>query len=61
MEIIKLLWIVEFFFFTLILIFIWAKMVVISNKVTKVIGLVKECDKIGIEVDVEKTPDSENG
>ncbi len=36
MEIIKILWIIIFFFFTLILIFIWSKITLISNKIKKV-------------------------
>jgi hypothetical protein len=46
MEELKIVWSVIFFFFMLILIFTWSKIVVISNRIKKVILLIDKFDQI---------------
>lgn len=46
MDEIKVLWIIVFFIFTLILIFTWSKILVISRKLGIIINLIKKCDDI---------------
>ena len=49
MEIVKILWIIKFFFFTLVLFFIWSKMNVISNKVKTITSTIDDINKILLE------------
>lgn len=58
MEILKILWTITFFFFTLILIFIWSKIIVVSNKLKAVSTLVAESEKIEFGENEEETPES---
>ena len=58
MEILKILWTTTFFFFTLILIFIWSKIIVVSNKLKAVSSLVAESEKIEFGETEEETAES---
>ena len=49
MEIVKILWIVIFFFFTLVLFFIWAKINVISTKIKRMASIIEDIKKVQIE------------
>lgn len=49
MELVKILWIIKFFFFTLVLFFIWSKMNVISNKVKTITSNIEDIDKLWSE------------
>jgi len=55
MEVIKILWIVTFFFFTLILIFIWSKGIVITNRIKTVSALIEKIEEIDNNVVKEET------
>ena len=52
MELVKILWIIKFFFFTLALFFIWSKMNVISKKVKIISSRIEDIDKLMSE-DIE--------
>lgn len=58
MEILKILWTITFFFFTLILIFLWSKIIVVSNKLKAVSTLVAESEKIEFGENEEETAES---
>ena len=49
MELVKILWIIKFFFFTLVLFFIWSKMNVISRKVKTITSSIEDIDKLWSE------------
>ena len=49
MELVKILWIIKFFFFTLVLFFIWSKMNVISKKVKTITSSIEDIDKLWSE------------
>ncbi len=57
MEVLKLLWTITFFFFTLILIFIWSKVIVISNKLKAVSSLIEVSEKVELDEDETITLD----
>ncbi len=61
MEAINILWVITFFFFTLILIFIWSKIIVVSKKLNSVSLLVAECEKIESGEAEAETVENENG
>ncbi|MBD3343493.1 MAG: hypothetical protein GF401_00350 [Chitinivibrionales bacterium] len=46
MEIIKAVWIINFFFFGFILFFIWSKTVIIRKKVAAVTPIIKQIEAI---------------
>ena len=49
MEIVKILWIIKFFFFTLVLFFIWSKINVISNKIKAITSSIEDIKKLETE------------
>jgi hypothetical protein len=49
MEIVKILWIIKFFFFTLVLFFIWSKINVISNKIKAITSSIEDIKKLESE------------
>ncbi len=49
MEILQLLWTITFFFFTLILIFIWSKVIVVSNKIKAVTDLIEKFSTVNVD------------
>ena len=46
MEIVKVIWAVNFFFFSLILFFVWSKIYIISKRIKKTTSLIEEIDKV---------------
>jgi hypothetical protein len=42
---IKILWVVIFFVFTLVLIFTWSKIIVMSRKMDAVLNLLQKCNE----------------
>ena len=58
MELVKILWIIKFFFFTLVLFFIWSKMNVISKKVKTITSSLEDIDKL-LSEDIEITETEE--
>ena len=46
MDVIRILWAFNFFFFLLVLIFLWSKTYLIAGKVNDVLSLIKQCDEI---------------
>ncbi len=61
MEALNILWVITFFLFTLILIFIWSKIIVVSNKIKTVSSLVEECDRVEFGEPEAETVENENG
>ncbi len=66
MEIVKILWIIKFFFFTLVLFFIWSKINVISNKIKTITSSIEDIKKLESEDSeavetVEETVENESG
>ena len=55
MEELKIIWSVAFFFFMLILIFIWSKIVAISNRLKKVDLLIDKFDQIYSDNQADKS------
>ena len=65
MEVIKILWIVIFFFFTLMLLFIWSKITLISNKIKKVSVIIDKSKEVSFnntyeEEEIEEKDNNEN-
>jgi hypothetical protein len=46
MDIVRTLWIVNFFFFVLILIFMWSKIYLIGRRIDDIVSIVKKCDEL---------------
>jgi hypothetical protein len=44
MELLRTIWIINFFFFLLVLMFLWSKLYLIQRKMNEVSGLVKSCN-----------------
>ena len=59
MELIKILWTITFFFFTLILIFIWSKIIVTSNKIKAVSALIEKSEIIEFGEETKETAENE--
>jgi hypothetical protein len=56
MEAVKIIWVVNFFFFSLILFFVWSKLYVISKKIKKCTAILEETDKVGSEMNKDEKP-----
>jgi|GEM_PF-1461265 len=54
MDIIRIVWIFIFFFFTLILIFTWSKIVIISGKIKAITRLVGEIEDMAKKKEQQK-------
>jgi hypothetical protein len=54
MDIVRILWIVNFFFFVLILIFMWSKIYLVGRRIDDIISIVKKSDEL--PESVEKDP-----
>lgn len=52
MELLHILWVVIFLFFSLILLFVWSKMSLIEKKVKNISTLIEKCEQV-IEVNTE--------
>lgn len=66
MEIVKILWVIKFFFFTLVLFFIWSKINVISNKIKTITSSIEDIKKLESEDSeavetVKETVENESG
>jgi hypothetical protein len=46
MDIIRILWIINFFLFLLTLIFIWSKLLSISQRIDEIVSVLKKCNEI---------------
>jgi hypothetical protein len=46
MDFIRIFWVINFFFFLLVLIFLWSKMYLITKKINELLFTVKQCDEI---------------
>lgn len=46
MDIVRTLWIVNFFFFVLILIFMWSKIYLVGRRIDDIISIVKKCGEL---------------
>jgi hypothetical protein len=54
MDIVRILWIVNFFFFVLILIFMWSKIYLVGRRIDDIISIVKKSDELPDSI--EKDP-----
>ena len=50
MEYVRILWIIVFFFFSLSLIFIWSKILVLFRRTTAILNLLQNCDNLAKEL-----------
>jgi len=46
MDIIQILWVINFFLFLLTLIFIWSKFYSISLRIKDILSIIKKCDDL---------------
>jgi hypothetical protein len=46
MDVVRIVWIINFFFFLLVLIFLWSKMYLITKKINDLLSTIKKCDEI---------------
>jgi predicted membrane channel-forming protein YqfA (hemolysin III family) len=46
MEIVKVIWVINFFFFSMILFFVWSKIYIIAKRIKKATDLIGELDKV---------------
>jgi hypothetical protein len=46
MDVVRIFWIINFFFFLLVLIFLWSKMYLITGKIKDLLSIIKSCDEI---------------
>ena len=58
MDIVRTLWIVNFFFFVLILIFMWSKIYLIGRRIDEILVIVKKSDELP-EIETVETPQAE--
>jgi hypothetical protein len=58
MDIVRTLWIVNFFFFVLILIFLWSKIYLIGRRIDEILTIVKKSDELP-EIETIETPAAE--
>jgi hypothetical protein len=58
MEIVKVIWVVNFFFFSLILFFVWSKVHIISKRIKKAASIIEEIDKVTAEPPVDQAAKS---
>ena len=60
MDIVRTLWIVNFFSFVLILIFMWSKIYLVGRRIDDIISIVKKCDDLpeieAVEAKAPATP-----
>lgn len=49
MDVLRIFWIINFFFFLLVLIFLWSKMYLITKKINDLLSTIKQCDDLGHE------------
>ncbi len=50
MQVIRTIWVVNFFLFSLILLFVWSKVVIISKRVTQLLPLIKKVQELRSEL-----------
>jgi hypothetical protein len=50
MEILRIIWIINFFFFLLILFYLWSKISLILKKNNELIDLLKKCDDLNNKI-----------
>jgi hypothetical protein len=53
MEYVKILWITIFFLFSLSLIFIWSKLLVLTKRVAAIADLIVKCDTVSEDSPIE--------
>jgi hypothetical protein len=56
MDIVRTIWIVNFFFFVLILIFAWSKIYLITRRIDAILMMIKKCDALPETIPVEPAP-----
>jgi len=49
MDIIRILWVINFFLFLLTLIFVWSKLYSISQRMKDIVALIKKCNEVSLE------------
>ena len=54
----RIFWGINFFFFALILIYLWSKIIIISRKINRMRGLIKEAE--GLKTENENLKEKQN-
>jgi hypothetical protein len=49
MEVVRIFWIITFFFFLLVLIFLWSKIYLIMKKINDLLAIIKKCNDLASE------------
>jgi hypothetical protein len=61
MDVVRILWTVNFFFFLLVLIFLWSKMYLVTKKINEVTALLKACEQTSPDpVQTKETPSAKS-
>ena len=56
MDVVRIFWVINFFFFLLVLIFLWSKMYLITRKINDLLSTIKACDEIPLEGTKKENP-----
>jgi hypothetical protein len=56
MDVVRIFWIINFFFFLLVLIFLWSKMYLISKKIKDLSATIKQSSEIQLETTQKENP-----
>jgi len=58
MEIVRIIWIINFFFFLLVLIFLWSKIYLATKKINELSAIIKSSNEISnAPQDIQKSPE----
>jgi len=47
MDVVRIFWVINFFFFLLVLIFLWSKMYLITKKINDLLSIIKQSNDLG--------------
>lgn len=59
MDVVRIFWVINFFFFLLVLIFLWSKMYLITRKINDVLSIIKQCNEMPREGNQKESPASQ--
>jgi hypothetical protein len=48
MDVVRIICIINFFFFLLVLILLWNKMYLVTEKITEVVGIINKCNSVAL-------------
>ncbi len=60
MDIVRIFWVINFFFFLLVLIFLWSKMYMITKKTDELFALLKQSNEVKTDEAPEKPASSKS-